>query len=99
MASLLKPPTTRRLGGDSGGIAALPDGPVAGGRCTKCGGSFTYDIYCYRGVILCGDCRYFVRHGRWPSHDKTPGGNGTSAGAIIAAKEAVYHGLRLHSGE
>ncbi len=77
----------------------LPDGPVSGGRCTKCGERFIWDIYRYRGVILCGDCRYFVRHGRWPNHDKYPGGNATSAADIIAAHEAAYHGLQFHSGE
>lgn len=71
------------------------DGPVPGGRCTKCGKRFLDDIYRFQGIILCGDCRYFVRHGRWPSYDRHPGANGTTAGGIIAVKETAYHGFRV----
>ena len=72
-----------------------PDGPVGEGTCTNCGEYHMGDIYRYRGVILCGDCRYYVRHGRWPNHDRNPGGNGTTAEAIITAHEAAYHGSRF----
>ena len=74
----------------------LPDGPVPFGQCTQCGESFTDDIYRFRGAILCGDCRYFVRHGRWPNYAKSFGGNTRSS---VTEEEAAYHGLRIHPGE
>lgn len=101
MGCLLSPPPIRLPGDDRRNVSThvSPDGPVRRGRCSHCGGDFDSDIYRFRGVILCGECRYYVRHGRWPSHDRSPGGNFTSADEIIAAHEDAYHGKRPYTGE
>jgi len=70
----------------------LPDGPVHDAICTKCYEFFEDDIYRYQGINLCGDCRYWVIHGRWPNYDKNPGGNCRSADSVIARGEIAYHG-------
>ena len=67
------------------------DGPVSSGHCTACGGYFADDIYRYMGVILCGDCRYYVRHGRVPNHEPHPGAGSPTSG-VISAQESRYHG-------
>ena len=73
-------------------MISLPDGPAPRSRCGMCGEFRLTDIYRYRGRILCGDCRFFVRHGRWPNYDVCPGGNTRAAGDIIEIQDARYHG-------
>jgi hypothetical protein len=69
--------------------AKLPDGPVPCGRCEMCQQFFDDDIYILRGVILCGDCRYFVRNGRWPNYDRVA--NGESFSGYLAVCEWSFH--------
>lgn len=89
MGCLLRPPPTRPPGGVNGHVAtqAAPDGPVRHGRCSHCGNEFDSDIYRFRGAILCGDCRYYVRHGRWPNYDRLPRASWLSAEEIAALDE------------
>lgn len=48
------------------------DGPCeCGGKCQKCHELFSTDIYHYQGWVLCGECRYFVRHNKHPSREGT----------------------------
>jgi len=72
--------------------AKLPDGPVPCGRCELCKEFFDDDIYLLRGVTLCGDCRFFVRNGRWPSYERSIGQNARTGDIAIAKAEKRYHG-------
>ena len=65
--------------------ARLPDGPVPCGRCEMCQQFCDDDIYLQRGGILCGDCRFFVRNGRWPNYDRIA--NGESLMSHLAIRE------------
>jgi hypothetical protein len=77
----------------------LPDGPVPCGRCEMCCKFFDEDIYSLRGVILCGDCRFFVRNGRWPNYEHSVGFNGSTGDIAVEASESLYHGWRGESGD
>lgn len=85
MGCLLRPPPTRHPGDvDRVATHVAPDGPVRHGRCSHCGHEFDSDVYRYRGAILCGDCRYYIRHGRWPNYDSLPRASWLSTEEAIA---------------
>jgi predicted nucleic acid-binding Zn-ribbon protein len=45
----------------------LPDGPYSGmHKCADCDGWFSDDMFVLAGDVVCGDCRYRRRHGRYP---------------------------------
>lgn len=48
-------------------------GPAGVNYCCDCGLYFKDDIYWVNGRTYCGDCRYFLRHGRMPTHEKGVG--------------------------
>lgn len=54
-------------------LRELPtDGPVGVScACSSCGFRKSHDMYRYLGVVLCGDCRFFARSGRWPHRKPT----------------------------
>jgi len=99
MGCVIRPRPSVKLGGEDRPAAQLPDGPVPSGRCEYCRKSFDHDIYLFRGVVLCGDCRYYVRNGRWPNYERSIGDNGRTSRAAIAHSEYQYHGSRYGSGE
>ena len=72
MGSLSRPRRTRLRGADDPSANVPAEGPVPRGRCIFCRQYFADDIYLERGLILCGDCRYYVRHGRWPNYERRP---------------------------
>lgn len=54
-------------------IREREDGPIEAKRsieCDHCHNKYTDDIYVYRHRVLCGCCRYKMRHGRLP--DRKP---------------------------
>lgn len=64
----------------------IKDGPLPAGmkpECRHCGVRKDSDIYIYKGRVLCGDCRYKVRTGKWPSY-----GKGTSSSAVAYQYES-----------
>jgi hypothetical protein len=63
---------------DSSKESFLRDGPVTMGPCSACGKFCTHDIYRWHGVIVCGDCRYEMRHGKPPSHERGIGNHHTT---------------------
>ena len=42
-------------------------------KCHICG--VTSDLFQYSGFLVCGDCRYELRTGKAPSHERLPGYN------------------------
>lgn len=47
------------------------DGPCeGGGTCINCQEWHGFDIYFWRGRLLCGDCRFYIRHGQWPVYSR-----------------------------
>jgi hypothetical protein len=99
MGCLLRPPPIRLRGDGSPTARIASDGPVHHGRCSRCGKVSDDDMYRCQGVILCGDCRYYVRHGRWPNYSHTPQAPHVSADAVVAAHEKAFHGRRIDIGE
>ncbi len=93
MGCLLRPPPALPLGGVDRNVTTqvTPDGPVGHGRCSHCGNEFESDIYRFRGDILCGDCRYYVRHGRWPNYDRLPRASWLSSEEAVALHEQDRH--------
>lgn len=64
--------------------------PVLGSHeCADCHLTYTNDLYWCDGEIICGDCRYFRRHGAWPC--RNDGGSGAMGDAAEAA-DIRYHG-------
>jgi hypothetical protein len=49
--------------------------PIGAGRCCACSHWCDDDIYDCGGWVLCGDCRYTLRHDREPIHEQHPGYN------------------------
>lgn len=58
------------------------DGPYGFARtgqaaqCQECGLVVSCDLYYFGGVLLCGDCRYWRRHGVPPTHESGVCGRG-----------------------
>lgn len=47
------------------------NGPLRDDYCVDCGLYFHTDIFRWRGIILCGECRYIRRTGRLPPRGNT----------------------------
>lgn len=49
--------------------AIIADGPIKTGTCKRCGCVYHHDIFNWHGMVLCGDCRYWERHGKVPPRE------------------------------
>ena len=74
-----------------------PDGPV--GRyatCKDCGVYCKTDMYYFHHRTICGDCRYFRRHGREPSHDGIARIKSGCVADPVAQKELRHRGVETY---
>lgn len=66
------------------------DRPIRGGRCSRCYEFFSTDIYIFRGQVLCGECRYVVRHNKLPPRPETWGADSSYDRSAFRGSQTLH---------